>query len=292
MNIKIIFLLSAIVSSLNRTIKAEQAEPSNCESINSEATSPRRRAIVIGASSGMGRETAKLLAADGYIVGLAARRLPLLEQLQKEIPTQTYISQMDASKADDAVDKLTSLIQEMGGLDLLVIAVTGFDDCDFTVGDWKKSKAVLDVDVTGFFALARTGLTFFEKQGHGHLVGFTSIDAVRGTGRCPAYSAAKAFVARYLEGERNKYAQKNIPISVTEICPGWVNSIEGLDFTKLPHAYFVETLSDASKEIIEAIVNKVPIAYICKRWKKVAELLPLIPDDLYNALTARPGGGF
>jgi short-subunit dehydrogenase len=83
-----------------------------------------------------------------------------------------------------------------------------------------------------------------------------------------------------------------MPIFVTEICPGWVNSNEQVDFTKMPHAYWVESLTDASNEIMQAIKNKVHIAYICKRWEKVAALLPLIPTDLYNALSARPGGGF
>lgn len=251
-----------------------------------------KNAIIIGASTGMGKAVAKLLAADGYIVGMAARRISLLEQIQKEIPTQTYITQMDAAHYDDAAEKLNAMIDAMGGLDLLVIAVTGFYDCDFESNDYNKLLPVLNVDVTGFFVLARTGLNFFEKQGYGHLVGFSSIDGIRGVASCPAYSASKAFCSRYLEAERNKYMQKNMPIFVTEICPGWVNSKDEKDFTKIPHAYWVESLDDASREIMEAINNKEHIAYICKRWEKVAALLPLIPTDLYNALSARPGGGF
>ena len=251
-----------------------------------------KRAIVIGASVGMGRELSKMLAANGYIVGIAARRKELLEQVQKEIPTTTYIMPMDVKKIDESVKKLTDMIAEMGGLDLLVLAITGYYDCDFDDSDWKKSLPVLEVDCVGFFALARTGLNFFEQQGHGHLVGFSSIDGIRGVASCPAYSASKAFCIRYLEAERNKYQQKNIPITVTDICPGFINSKDEIDFTQIPSAYWVETLDDATKEIFEAIQNKVSIAYITKRWEKVAQLLPLIPEDLYNALSARPSGGF
>ena len=60
----------------------------------------------------------------------------------------------------------------------------------------------------------------------------------------------------------------------------------------MPYAYWVETLDDATKEIFEAIKNKDEIAYITKRWGKVATLLSTMPTDLYNALSARPGGGF
>jgi len=256
------------------------------------AANPQKRAIVIGASVGMGKTLSKMLAADGYIVGMAARRLNLLKEIQQEIPTQTYVMQMDASQPDEAVAKLTTMIKQLGGLDLLVIAVTAFYDCDFDSNDWKKSLPVLQVDCTGFFALARTGLNFFEQQGYGHLVGFSSIDGIRGVASCPAYSASKAFCSRYLEAERNKYMQKNIPIFVTDLCPGWIDSKKDFDFTQIPHAYWVETLEDASQDIFEAIKNKVGMAYITKRWQKVAELLPLIPADLYNALSARPGGGF
>jgi short-subunit dehydrogenase len=251
-----------------------------------------KRAIVIGASVGMGREIAKLLAADGYIVGIAARRISLLEKIQEEIPTQTYSIQIDAAKPYEAVEKLNALIEEMGGLDLLIIAMSGRHDAKFKSNDWSKLLPLIDVDVTGFFALARTGLNFFEKQGHGHLVGFSSIDGLHGVAETAVYSAAKAFCSRYLEAERNKYAQKNIPIIVTDIVPGWVNSEEGIDFAQFSFTYWVESLEDASREIFEAIKNKVPVAYITKRWQKVAELLSWIPNDLYNALSARPGGSF
>ena len=263
-----------------------------CFATSAQDTNQTKRAIVIGASIGMGREISKRLAADGYSVGMAARRIELLQEIQREIPTQTYIMQIDASQPHEATKKLNAMIETMGGLDLLIIAVTGFWDADATSSDWTKSMPVISVDVVGFYALARTGLNYFERQGYGHLVGFSSIDGIRGLAANPAYSASKAFCARYLEAERNKYMQKNIPISVTEICPGWVNSRNDVDFTQISNAYWVETLNDATDQICEAIKNKVSVAYITKRWQKVAELLAWIPEDLYNALSARPGGAF
>lgn len=251
-----------------------------------------KRAIIIGASVGMGRELAKMLAADGYIVGITSRRIELLHELQHQIPTQTYSAQMDVSQPEQATEILQNMITQMGGLDLLVIAATGFWDCDFDEADWQKSLPVLTVDVVGFFALARTALNFFEEQGHGHLVGFSSIDGLKGIASHQAYSAAKAFCSRYLEAERNKFMQKNMPIYVTELCPGWINSRGNLDFADTPHAYWVESLDDAMRDIMNAIKNKEEVAYITRRWQKVATLLNNIPSDLYNALSARPGGGF
>ncbi len=274
----ILFLFVLFINVVGVQLQAQKVEP--------------KRAIVVGASVGMGKELSKKLAADGYIVGMTARRIELLEGNQKEISTQTYVMQMDASDPYDAVERLEDLIEQMGGLDLLVLALTGYFDSEFNTNDWQDARPVIDVDVTGFFALARTGFNFFEQQGYGHLAGFTSVDGYHGAATAPAYSAAKAFQSLYMEAERNKYMQKNVPIYVTEIAPGWVNSKDDFDPNDFPQAYWVETLEDATREIHEAIKNKISVAFITERWRKVAELLTWMPNDLYNALSTRPGGGF
>lgn len=237
-----------------------------------------KKAIVIGASSGMGREVAKLLSNDGYTVGLAARREPLLETIQQQLPNPSYIKRIDAAQPKEAVQNLQELIQEMRGMDLLVISITGFYETT-------QPQAIFDVDLLGFYALAHAGFTYFEHQGHGHLVGFSSIDGLRGIARCPEYSAAKSFCSRYMEAKRNYYLQKHIPIVVTDIIPGWVNQTEDPDYSKkYPEAYWIDSLADASREIFEAIKNKVPRAYITKRWEQVADMIKVMPDELYNAL--------
>jgi len=248
-------------------------------------TNNPKRAIIIGASVGMGREISKKLAAEGYIVGLASRRIILLKKIQRQIATLTYVKQIDAAKPNEAVKKLHELIAEMGGLDLLIISTTGSHEVDHTNKDWTAAKAIFDTDIIGFYALARTGLNFFEQQGYGHLVGFSSIDGLRGIAKTPTYSAAKAFCSRYMESERNYYIQNKIPITITDIIPGWINSYQEPNYKeKHPEAYWVETLEDATQDIFQAIKNKVSVAYITKRWEKVAQMIKIMPDDLYNAL--------
>ena len=246
-----------------------------CYSTIAFADTPK--AIVIGASSGMGREVARLLSADGYHVGLAARRVPVLEALQHQLPHTSYVQMIDAAKPKEAVHHLHELIAQLGGLDLLVISITGFYEDTYP-------QSIFDVDLLGFYALAHAGFTFFEKQGHGHLVGFSSMDGLRGIARCPEYSAAKSFCSRYMEAKRNYYLQKHIPITVTDIIPGWVNQNEDPDYAqKYPEAYWIDSLADASREIFEAIKKKVSRAYITKRWEQVAAMIQVMPDELYNA---------
>ncbi len=273
-----------ISNNLIRSIEQKSQRASSNDTAT-ETAAPAKRAIVIGASVGMGRAVAKLLAADGYTVGLAARRLKLLEALQQEIPTPTFTKQIDIAQTDAAVGKLEELISEMGGLDLLVISTTGFHDVDWSNRDRSASKSVFDVDIIGFYALAHTGLNFFEKQGRGHLVGFSSLDGLRGIAGCPEYSAAKAFCSRYMEAERNRCIQKGLNITITDIIPGWINSSNDPDYAKKnPKAYWIDSLDDAAQDIFEAIKNKKPVAYITKRWQQVADVIKTMPDELYNAL--------
>jgi short-subunit dehydrogenase len=72
-----------------------------------------KKAIVIGASSGIGKELAITLAKNGYEVGLMARRTELLEALKNEIPTKTHVGYIDLSKVPEASEKVSNMIQTM-----------------------------------------------------------------------------------------------------------------------------------------------------------------------------------
>ena len=88
------------------------------------------KAIIIGATSGIGRELAKLMADEGYSVGVAGRRLELLQSLQKEFPDKIYIKRIDIA-LPSAIELLKELIAEMGGADIIVISSgTGFINKD------------------------------------------------------------------------------------------------------------------------------------------------------------------
>ena len=121
------------------------------------------KAIIVGATSGMGRQVAKMLSKD-YDVGLVGRRLNLLESLKSEIPTKSYIKQIDVTQTETAIQKLFELIEEMGGLDLIVISISAANDNLETKKNFEKDKNTIDVDLFGFWIMADTALSFFEKQ--------------------------------------------------------------------------------------------------------------------------------
>lgn len=233
------------------------------------------KAIIAGASSGIGRELAIVLAKQGYEVGLMARRVDLLESLQQEIPTKTYVGYLDISKPSEAMENVQKMIQTMGGMDLMVInAGIGFFNPEL---DWEKEQDTLNVNVYGFCALAGLSYKYFLGQGRGHLVGISSIAALRGNHIAPAYNASKAFMSNYLEGLRKKAFKDGVPITVTDIQPGFVDTA----LVKGAAVFWIASPQKAAEQIFTAIKNRKNQAYITRRWRFIGWLMKLVPDWLY-----------
>lgn len=234
-----------------------------------------KKAIVIGASSGIGRELAIELANEGYEVGLMARRMELLQELQNLIPTKTYLDFLDISQPQGAILRLERLIQEMEGVDLVVInSGIGFLNPEL---DWQKEKQTIDVNVSGFTSMAGAAFNVFLKQGKGHLVGISSIAALRGSDIAPAYHASKAYMANYLEGLRKKAFQSKSRITVTEIRPGYVDT----EMAKGDKKFWMASPKVASEQICSAIRRKKSVAYVTRRWRLIGWLMNILPDSLY-----------
>jgi short-subunit dehydrogenase len=230
-----------------------------------------KKVIIIGASSGIGKELAKIFSEKDFTVGITARRVELLSQLAKELPGQSFIKRMDVSNTNEAIKILEQLIDEMHGADIIVInAGAGFINPEL---EWEKEKSTIDVNVTGFTAMATAAMKYFIKRGNGHLVGISSISAIRGSSHAPAYSASKAFMSHYLEAMRLKVLKMKIPVTVTDIQPGFVDTA----MAKGDKLFWVAPARTAALQIYEAIQKKKSHAYITKRWRLIAWLLKLTP---------------
>jgi short-subunit dehydrogenase len=237
-----------------------------------------RKAVIIGASSGIGKELAKILSKEGYIVGLAARRIELLKALQQNLETKTYIQYIDLCQVNEAMSNLNELIQEMGGIDLIIISSgTGYLNPSL---NWKEEKETIDVNVTGFTAMVNVAVNHFLKSGTGHIVGISSIAALRGSGQCPSYNASKAFVSNYLEGMRCKLKKMNADILITDIKPGLVDTA----MAKGEGLFWVAPPEKAAIQIYRKMKHKKETAYITKRWGIIAFLVKVMPNWLYHKL--------
>ena len=231
-----------------------------------------KKAIVVGASSGIGRALAVELARNGYAVGLMSRRTALLEQLQAELGPTARVQTGDVSQPDTAMPALEKLIQEMGGVDLVVLnAGTGHVNPDLK---WEMEQETIAVNSLGFAALATVAFNYFTKQGRGHLVGISSVAALLANSRAPAYSASKAFASNYLAGLRCRALRAGLPIVVTDIKPGFVDTAMG----QSPGRFWVASPEKAAAQIMDAIRRRAAHAYITRRWRLIAWLFKTLPE--------------
>ncbi|KPK77959.1 MAG: hypothetical protein AMJ79_01575 [Phycisphaerae bacterium SM23_30] len=233
------------------------------------------RAIVIGATSGIGRSLAEILSQEGYIVGLAGRREHLLEEVKQSLPNRSFTKRMDVSRTEEARGRLGELVAEMAGADLIIVnAGTASVNPEL---DWHKEKDDIEVNVAGFTALANAAMHHFIRQGSGHLVGISSIAALRGGRSSPSYYASKAFVSHYLEGLRHMTVKTGLDITVTDIQPGFVDTKLALG----DNIFWCASAEKAARQIYGAVRKKKSHAYITKRWRLIAWLMKAAPGFIY-----------
>jgi short-subunit dehydrogenase len=120
----------------------------------------------------------------------------------------------------------------------------------------------------------------FISQGGGHLVGISSISAVRGYGYCPSYNASKAFVSNFAEGMRHLAAKKKVPVYVTDVKPGFVDTPMIKDFD-LDKKFWVASAEKAAQQIYNAVRKKKYHVYITRRWRLIAWIMRYVPEFLY-----------
>lgn len=234
-----------------------------------------KRAIVIGATSGIGRGLAEELAARGYRVGLAGRRESLLREIAASDPAAYSHAVVDVTQPDAALAALGGLIEVLGGLELCVVTAGAGElnpDLDFAV-----EMPAIRTNVAGWTAVVDWACRLFERQRGGHLVVVTSVGGLRGSGAAPAYNASKAYQINYVEGLRQRVAKKGLPVTITDIRPGLVDTA----MAKGEGLFWVQPVAKTVRQILRAVERRRHTAVVTRRWRIAAWLLRHLPERLY-----------
>jgi len=237
-----------------------------------------KKAIIVGATSGIGKGLSEILTQTGYKVGITGRRINLLNDLKRTNPDLYIIKNFDITDAKSTYKNLEELAAELDGLDLLIIS-SGTGDINETL-DFQTEKEAILTNINGFTAVACWTYNYFKNQNSGHLVAITSIGGLRGSSQAPAYNATKAYQINYLEGLRQKAKKDHVRIDITDIRPGLVDT----DMAKGEGLFWISSVEKASIQIFKAIMKKRKIVYITKRWLLVAIFLKLLPGTIYERM--------
>ncbi|MBO6125090.1 MAG: SDR family NAD(P)-dependent oxidoreductase [Bacteroidaceae bacterium] len=233
----------------------------------------KKRAIVIGASSGIGREVALQLMRQGWTLGVAARRADLLESIGAAATEQIDVTQ------EDAAMKLRSLIEKMGGMDLFFYA-SGIGKQNRDLHE-DIELATMQTNALGFTRMIGEAYRYFAERGEGHIAAITSIAGTKGLGPAPAYSATKAMQNTYLQALEQLANARGLRIRFTDIRPGFVDTalLSG-DF----HYPMMLKPEKVAREIVCAINAKKHIRVIDWRYRLLTACWRMIPNCIWRRI--------
>lgn len=234
-----------------------------------------KKAVIMGASSGIGYAMAQRMIADGWTLGIAARRQEPLLRLQSLAPDRVTVATIDITDPQ-APDALLSLIADMGSISLYL-----------HVAGWGKRNAALesriemgtvDVNAAGFCRMVGCAFRYFADKGGGHIAAITSVAATKGLGAAPAYSATKALQTAYIEALTQLSALRRLNIRFTDIRPGFVATplIAGDTYP------MTMPVDKVARRALRAVYRHHPVAVIDWRWHLLTALWRLLPHSLWR----------
>lgn len=237
-----------------------------------------KKAVIIGASSGMGMEVAKLLLAEGYQLGIAARREDRLQALKQLAPGRVVTATIDVT-AEDADSRLRTLIDELGGMDLY-FHVSGIGKQNRTLTPDIELNTV-NTNGMGFTRMIGEAYRYFAERGQGHIAALTSIAGTKGLGPAPSYSATKAFQNLYLQSLEQQANARGLNIRFTDIRLGFVDTdlLSG-DF----HYPMMLKPEKVARQIVKAIHNKRHVVVIDWKYAILTALWRRLPRALWRHL--------
>jgi short-subunit dehydrogenase len=244
----------------------------------------QRRALVVGASTGIGAALVRELAQQAYRVAAVARREAELSRLCREVnqahgPDRACAYVHDVTAYDQVPDLFQTITAELGGLDLIVYAAgtqAAMADNEY---DFEKEAPMIHVNLLGAIAWLGQAAIRFERGRQGHIVAISSIAADRGRRANPVYNAGKAGLDTYLEGLRNRLSRYGV--DVTTIKPGFVDTVM---LKNAPKTFWVISPEKAATAIYGAIRAKKQVVYVPARWWLVSFIIRHIPSIIFRRL--------
>jgi len=232
-----------------------------------------KRAVVIGASSGIGKEVAKLLLQEGWTLGVAARRVDLLQAIGA-----AEVAQIDVT-SDDAAERLRDLVARLGGMDLFFYA-SGIGKQNRELKE-DIELATMQTNGLGFTRMIGEAYRYFAEKGEGHIAAITSIAGTKGLGPAPSYSATKAMQNVYLQALEQQANARGLRIRFTDIRPGFVDTALLSGDFKYPMMLRPENVA---QEIVSSINSRRHIRVIDWRYRLMTAFWRRIPRFIWRRI--------
>lgn len=256
-------------------------------SLPNEAPLTRKpRAVVVGASSGIGAAIARQLAAEGHAVAVLARNKASLDGLSAEInkaagETRALAYEHDVTNFESISPAFERVLKDLGGIDVFVycagvMPAVAIDEFNFT-----KDYPMIETNLAGAIAWLGHAASLFQRMGDGHLVGISSVAGDRGRVLNPAYNASKAGLDTYLEALRNRLTRHGV--HVLTVKPGFVDT-EMLKNSSSPKMLVI-TPEKTAAGVWKAIRGRKQVVYIPWFWRWIMLAVRMVPSFIFRRLS-------
>ncbi len=241
------------------------------------------RIVIMGATSGIGLEAARICIRKGWRVGAAGRRAEALEALRAEAPSQVETQAIDITEAE-APERLAALAERLGGMDIyLHCSGIGSQNPELEPA---TEIATAQTNAVGFIRMATAAFGWFRSHGGGRLAAVSSIAGTKGLGVAPAYSATKRMQNTYLDALAQLARMERLPIRITDIRPGFVATALLNDGRRYPMLMRPERVA---MRIVRALERGRRRVVIDRRYALLVFGWQLIPEWLWERLPIRNG---
>lgn len=244
-----------------------------------------KKAVIIGATSGLGREVASRLVAEGWTVGITGRRQEALESFRSEHTSgKVYISTMDVTR-EDSVDALDTLIGQIGSPDLFFyVSGVGYQNPEL---DLDKEIRTVRTNCEGMVRMVDHFMNYVRSHRQdytqkAHIAVITSVAGVVALGTAPAYSATKRMQSTYLSALAQLSRMEDIPVCFTDIRPGFV-ATDILNPDK--HYPMIMTKEKAAEHIMKALRCRKRVYTFDWHFRFATFMWKFIPRYIWERIT-------
>ena len=240
--------------------------------------------LILGATSPIARAVANEFAAAGYAVALAARDIDEARRIASDIEIRHSVDAcavaFDARRSRDHQPMIDDVEDRLGGVEVALLAFGAMGDQQKSQREFDEARRVIEVNYTGAVSLCEKLARRMSDRGSGSIIGLTSVAGDRGRATNYIYGSAKGAFTLYLQGLRNRLADKGIDVLTVKL--GFIDTrmTFGME-TPLP----IASPEEAGQAIVDAHRRGVDSFYFPRYWRGVMTIIKAIPERIFKHLS-------
>ena len=244
-----------------------------------------KTAVIIGATSGIGYEVATILLNEGWRVAVAGRRIELLERMRKRFGANVLPYQMDVTQPE-SVAVVDQIMADTAAPDLFLY-VSGVGSQNRGLDEQVEINTV-QTNSDGMVRIVSHLFNYVKRSkdysAHrkAHLAVVTSVAGTDGLGLSPAYSATKKMQSTYITALAQLAAMENVPVSFTDIRPGFVATDILNPNKKYP---MLMNKEEVARRIVKGLRHRRRVLIIDWRYRLLVAFWRLMPRCLWERMT-------